>query len=83
MFTTLDLVDACVVSLKSRQFPTISRHSGTLLCFDFLDLTEQTAESYLRSADAELCRKFHATLRNLRREMDSLTRAENGRGARR
>ncbi len=78
-YETLALVDAVVLAAKGKRLSRIRPNGGELLCFEFDGLDEQQASALLNSADATFARTFHHVLRDIRRQMDAITKRGPGR----
>jgi len=73
MYQTTTLVDAIILVCKGHCLSRVRPNGGGLLVFEFDGFTDVQASSILNSADASLCRAFHRTLREVRRQMDAIT----------
>jgi hypothetical protein len=76
---TSSLCDATVLLARGKRLTSIRSNGGSLLVFQFDELTEEQVALILDSRDADLCRTFYRCWRDLRKRMDAVTNRESWR----
>lgn len=79
MFQTDDLTVTTFLSAKGFP-PARAVRNGTIIVFDFDQLSEAQAFQLLNGADYRLCKQYHLALRTIRKLMDANPSNGGGRG---
>jgi hypothetical protein len=72
MYETSSLVDSGFLASRGLSYRIRPAPDSAIFFFRFDELSEPDAQRLLGSAEAEACRRFHASVRSLRRRMDCL-----------
>lgn len=81
MFQSDDLTATSFLTAKGFP-PDRATRNGTIIVFDFDDLTEAEAFRLLTGPEYRLCRQYHNSLRSIRKLMDSAQGNGSGGGRR-